>query len=738
MGPLSLSVLALLAGNAPLAHPSDSLRVCVADAISRTPVYGASITVWPTPQPPITQQSTPRQSTPPAPVRPSPGAGACATVAGDSLLVQRVGYHAHTARLAGNNITQTVWLVPIGAQPAERELTHSSPHALSPVVVTSTRNRQSERAGRTTHTVLANNARRAGAATTAQLVSQLAYANVRSARGETALSLRGARREQVVVTLDGLPLNDPATGSADIRDIPLAALGSATAILGADPLGAGPGASGGVIALSSATQRMLAMRLGTLGERSVQGAWVAPLPSLVAHSAAMYQTSRNNFSFVNTAGASGTRSREVRVNNDETRASVTAGAIGNVWQLFVLGAWSERGMVGPQNVRTYDADRAITNTLMARAQYAANGIQVVGGSRVFSLAYRDPNRPALNTTAHAYAHDAEIRGQRTHTNPMAGNNAGAKPTWYLGWRAGGGVDQLTAGGGIAQQRNRLFASAHNVWQAVHTRAELGLRVDAVQPRGGQPTIVQPSLAVSAERRVLPQLTITARAAQAVRTPTLYDLYFSAPQRLSVVPLNAERVRADLELSVRAEFATPVGTVHATTAAVHRETRDAIVWFPGNFGWSPSNVGSEMLNGLDGRIALSSAPLTLSAWFTAYNTQLTLGDFTIPSPYVPQLAAGSQVVVRTPVGDVSALTHSLGRRPFTAGPANPDFELPAVTLVDMAFTKDVAHAQSLLPGRATVTLSVQNATNVAWQSVRGFPSPGRTWALSLTLQPTSSQ
>lgn len=160
----------------------------------------------------------------------------------------------------------------------------------------------------------ADDARRAGAASTAALVDRLPFTQVRSARGASAVSLRGARREQVVVTLDGLPLNDPSTGVADLSDIPLVALGSASVMLGADPLGAGPGASGGVLSLSTAADRLLAVRAGALGQRSLEGAWNGLVGPTLARVSARHGVAQNDFLFDNDAGVSPVRER--RINND--------------------------------------------------------------------------------------------------------------------------------------------------------------------------------------------------------------------------------------------------------------------------------------------------------------------------------------------------------------------------------------------------------------------------------------
>src|SRR5690606_33976121 len=109
-------------------------------------------------------------------------------------------------------------------------------------------------------TLDADSARAFGVGTTGALVALLPYTFPRSARNEATLSLRGARREQVAVTLDGLPLTDPATGLADLADIPLVALGGMTVAPGSDPIGTGPGAAGGVLALHTGAGTVVSTR----------------------------------------------------------------------------------------------------------------------------------------------------------------------------------------------------------------------------------------------------------------------------------------------------------------------------------------------------------------------------------------------------------------------------------------------------------------------------------------------
>jgi len=696
--------------------PSDSVTICVVDARTRAPLVGAVITA--------------RASS--ATVHPSRRlAGACAYLPAvraeppvDSVLVERTGFLAR--RMAVPSLAwpagDTLWvaLLPVDATRAER---------LAEVQVTATRRAASasdaRTAGRTTAALQTTDARIAGASTVNAVLALMPFTNLRSARGETGLSLRGARREQVAITLDGMALNDPATGIADVSDIPLAGLQSATVALGADPVGTGAGATGGVLALTSSAQRVASMRVGAFGQHAVEGAWHASSGGALWHASAAWRTAVNAFAFVNDAGV--LPQREARVNNDEQRATLSLGVIGSRAQLSLLASTSERGMVGPANVRTYDADRSHTDRLLVRAQTTLRGTTLSSGVRRMLLRYVDPTRPALDTRAVAWAADAEWRGALRD----------------IAWHLGVGADRLAATGGIVQQRRRGFAAVQRAWSAPRADAsraarwsvDVGARADLIEGNG-----LLPTASIGAERRVArigdgAQLVAFGRAAQAVRVPTLYDLYFSSPQRLFVRTLAPERVDLDVSSGLRMVAGTVRHRASIEGAVVARNTRDAIVWFPGNFGWSPANVGVERLRGVESRAEVAAGIASLSAWITAYEAMLRTNGLNIPTPYVARLAGGAQLQLHTAAQHATIVWRGMGARPYTAGPRNPDFELAALSLVDIT----VAQQLRALPHwpwprlDALAAFSLENAADASWQSVRGFPSPGRAWAMSFTLQ-----
>lgn len=683
---------------------ADSVRVCVRDAATGVPLVGARLRT---------------------------ADGATRTLAGDCDVVPSVEREVTVLRLGYQ--TQVVrWLeqVPLGTRSGQSRAWSTVVIRMLPQIGSATSDSSivrlatqqvtadaptAARIGGVSATLNTDEARARGLSTMNGIIGVLPYTSLRSARGESGLSLRGARREQVVITLDGLPLNDPATGLADVADVPLAALQSATVLPGADPVNSGTGANGGVLALASGGSRLFSLRTGAFGHLAAEGAYAIRAGDTRWRTSFSHLRANNDFSFVNAAGD--TPAREVRVNNDERRTVLTTSVVTARTQWLALASVGERGMVGAANVRAYDEDRSHTTRIFLRGQTAIGGTLLMTGVRHFALRYRDESRPVLNSEANAWASDAEWRG-------------GA---WRGAWRLGIGADGLRGTGSVVQQRSRAFAAWS--WQPTLTAEsrlvfDVGARADVIERSGVQPTAVGGVTWRALGSRNGSSWSLHARGAQAVRVPTLYDLYFSSPQRLAVRALDPERVTHDLSAGTQLVWQQAGWRAVAEGTLVSRDTRNAIVWFPGNFGWSPANVGFERLRGSESRIDLSSRRASVSAWHTWYRSELRSGSLLVPTPYVPLHSLAANTAWRVGAHTVSANVRRQGRRPFTAGPRNPLFELPAVTITDVAWSQRrvFAHVDVLW------SVSLDNVTNVQWQSVRGFPMPGRGWSASLTFAP----
>jgi len=612
-----------------------------------------------------------------------------ASAGGDTLLVRRVGYRPALAAPAGA-AEILVRLVPVAVP-------------LGRVTVVA---RDEADAGRMQAAVAVRELREAGVRSSAQAASRLPFVAARGTHGDVRLSMRGSRAEQVLVTLDGVPLNDPAVGSADFADLPLAALGGIAVLPGANPLG-GPGASGGTLALTSGDGTVLSASGGAFGRYEAEGAVRVPVAGGRVRLGAAAGGARNDFRFVNTADARLTPdTAERRVNNDERRRAVFASAVLPRVQLLALASEVERGLVGGMNVRTYDHDRGHTGRLLLRAASDFRGTSVSASARGLATRYRDQLHPESDADARSASVDVE----------------GSRALGPVQLRAGGGADRLRASGAApidGAVRRRAFVSAGAGARRGVARATAGVRLDGIERAG-----VRPSASVAAElgdARVL-----FARVSQAFRAPSLYDLYFASPQRLLPAAVRPERVTLDAELGARLTSAR--GAVAASV--FERRTRDAIVWFPGNFVFSPANVPRERARGAEARAEVRGAWWEAAAWAGAYGTRLDAEPLVLPTPYAPRAAGGGAATARRGPAALTTTLRAFGRRPFRAAPASRRNELPGLALVDVSAGWE-ADARG---ARVLVTAGVENVGGVRWESVRSYPSAGRAWSVGVTVEP----
>lgn len=90
--------------------------------------------------------------------------------------------------------------------------------------------------------------------------------------GRKRISIRGSNANQVLVLLDGVPLNDPLTGEVDLNQIPLAGVEEIKMVKGGNSSRYGSGALGGVLEIISKQTPLDEIRLsGQFGEYGALG-----------------------------------------------------------------------------------------------------------------------------------------------------------------------------------------------------------------------------------------------------------------------------------------------------------------------------------------------------------------------------------------------------------------------------------------------------------------------------------
>lgn len=609
------------------------------------------------------------------------GVFALSAARGDTVTIRRVGYRETTVVIGMESIR-------IALQPVT--------HALKRVNVVGSATAE---AARVAAVRVVGEERAAAATSLADVVQRIPYVASRGARGEVVISMRAARSEQVLVLLDGLPLNDPATGVADLSDIPLAALGTVTATPGSDAARYGSGASGGVLSLNTANASVLAVHAGSFGARGIEGAAVARAADWSLRGGVHWSRDDADFPFVNDERSPDTL--EHRVNAGVQRSSVFGSAVGPRLQLFALGTRAERGLGGAINNRSNDTVRETLRRLSIRLGAAHGDWRAGVGIRALDLTIRDPRRPTYGSDAGAFVLEADA----------------ASVFRGVAIRLGAAAERATGTFLDAPVRPRAHAAIERPFDARALRIMAAVRGDIVRDGGAH---LSPSLAIERGGSVV----LFARVAQGFRVPSFYDLYFASQSGVALGDVRPERVLLDAEAGVRATR----GVVTASTSLFTRRTRDAIVWFPGFGLWSPQNVHRETARGVEGRVLAAARMWRLDAWGAAYSTRSLVDGIEIATPYVPRAAGGASA--RAVVGrfTLSASLSALGRRQFLLAPASRGSELPGVALGDAA----LAYRFPLRRASALLTVGVSNIADVRWESVRRYPTPGRSVTAALVL------
>ena len=645
----------------------DTVRGRVLDASSSAPVAAALVTV-----------AGSRATTDDA------GAFQLVVRSGDTVVVRRIGYRP--ARQAVRAGPVTVWLIPEAVPLGAREV-RGAPSGLD--------------LGRLGATIEAAALRRGGAVTLGDAAPRLPLVSARSLRGGVALSMRGSRPEQVLVLLDGVPLNDPATASADVSEVPLLAIGSATVLPGAAGATYGSGASGGVISLSTGHGSAASIYGGAFGRAGAAGAASAALGGAMARVGAEWSYARNDYPFANTDR--GDRP-ERRANNDEHRVALFGSATGHRARLALLASTVERGLVGPVNVTAFDGARGRTRRAMLSVATGGTTWMVRASARGLGVAYEGP--PARSTHA-----------------TWSGDVEAGTALLGIGIRAGIAADHASGTALRDTMRPRTFVALDRRFELGAWHGAASARLDAVRDAGVR---VSPALAL--ERSGL--VTLHGRVGRAFRAPTLYDLYFASPRWLSPgASLRPERVDVDVEFGAR--VASHAGEI--AFAVFERRTSDAIVWLPGTFDWHPSNVGRELVRGAEARARLRARWLTVDTWGGSRITRLHIAgdEVDVRTPYVPYADGGATVTASAGALTVFAAATVIGRRPIASVP-NPSAssELPSVFLLDA----DVTWRTRVRGAAAALSIAVRNAADSRWYSTARYPAPARSWLASVLLQP----
>ena len=528
--------------------------------------------------------------------------------------------------------------------------------------------------------------------------------------GAQVLSVRGSRPEDVLVLLDGVPLNDPLTGRANLAMIPTSTLESGTLVHGAASQRYGAGAGAGVLLLTSRTghgsgvgggvrmESFGGMGLDLQAEASGQEGRLA-----LSLSAAKAE---NDFSFRNPVAPGG--ATEVRANADAASVhGALTSASGPVFASIRFDR-AERGVPGRAGTRAFAEARAED-----RSWIAAAGLELpqVRGSASYGwhrLGYRASSEEASSTQ--------DVREFR-----LAGEVDLPSSPVTLGTRV---TREEVQGEAIAGSPGRTTVGARVAAGLASGRFRVDPAVSA--DVAGDRVIASPEVSAT----WLPSETarIWARVGQGFRLPTFGDLYFSSQYQLRANPdLEAERITFDSELGIGVRTVSGGVEFETSASAWARRTENPIVWLASSVAlWSPRNLGELHASGLDLQVELVSRRRAAFGWRaqlvgTLQRSRVGFGGNRNPLPYEPGTAGRASF---------EAWSGATGFRLDVRYTGARSTSLAATRTLEGFTTLDLSTRYQLDAGSLRIGLfaRIENIMDREYQLIELFPEPGRHFTL----------
>ncbi|MBA3496715.1 MAG: TonB-dependent receptor [Gemmatimonadales bacterium] len=530
----------------------------------------------------------------------------------------------------------------------------------------------------------------------------------RADNGPASPQVRGSGPDEVLVVVDGFPVNDPLTGRADLSRISSREVSGVTLLPGAQSVRAGSRAIAGVIVVDTRHDvrpevSTWAGSHGAFGARA--GASVSPLTASVSA-----ERHPDDYPF---------RVPEVRGGGESLRRNAGgeqyAGALTLTGPVDVVlrGSLADRGLPGTTTNPTRSA-RASDRSVLLGAR--TSGPTLIAGTLQWLEARASDPAPPTGLPYDAYTSGAGGTLEAGYRWPAAA----------LGWRGSVAV--------AGEARANRFAGDGVRRDASFTQGSLRIEARLVTSRGAVTWSVAPAVRVDAwtgstspraSARVdagwqRGRTSATLAIGSAVTPPVLADLFFREGVGVRVNPdLRPERVRWEVEAGIRREL--PAGSTIGVRMFAGR-VADMIVWAPDfRFIWSPRNFD----------VVRRGGELTL-AWRPRPDLRLSSGAtysaVTYDTPggpqvqYRPRVTYDAAFVWSSGPWAADLRWHRIGRRfPNSAG-TNPR---PAISLID-------AGLERRLGAGLTIRGAVRDLTDRRAEFLAAHPTPGRSVSLTLSL------
>lgn len=557
------------------------------------------------------------------------------------------------------------------------------------------------------------------------------------------VSIRGSSSNQVLILVDGVPLNSAISGSADLSRVALETVERVTVRTGAQSARYGPRAMAGVIEIETRKPRQeltAYVRTGALGEHNASLALANSVPmrrmSLGASVSGDYRTVEGDFSYTLPALRGG--GRAARINSDATAKQVLGGLTldGDFGSVALRGTWQ-------------DTDRGLAGTIIqpsstGRQGHTRAGVGASGQGSLKRIAWtlatdvtHEDGTFNDNTPPFGQAFNDTIQATSITASTSATVSAGASTT-----AIGGELRTLDVKSTMLAPDSPHWQQLLGVWgntryshtlpaSSIQFDAELSARADhnsftndaALSPRG---------LVRLSRGAVATSFSIGSGYAP----PTLSDQFFHEGVQVRANPaLKPERTKQDIEARLTIRETGISRFVIAGEAAVFRSNIDGmILWLPDfRFIWSPTNYNVDRSGWeLSGKVGLPSARVEAQATLNRNDVTYAGGVISGQVAYRPRNSANINVSFAPSLFRVDVSNRYIGVRRTIAG--------SGLNALDPYWMSDVKISTAFQKSGWSFSpaASVENALNRSAAMLVDYPFPPRTWTVALRVRRSTSQ
>ena len=547
------------------------------------------------------------------------------------------------------------------------------------------------------------------------------------------VSIRGSSANEVLVVVDGTPINSPITGEADLSRIGIESLERVAVLPGAQSARYGSRALAGVVIIETrrAEDASAAAAFGAWGERNLSAsAGGTRLHNSVNTAASLtgdYRETKGDFSYEVPLLRGGGRAR--RVNGDARAVGLLATTSLDAERggARVSAEWQtrSRGMPG-SIVQPSTTGRQHDSRVAGGADGRWNAGSITTAINLDAARERatfvDPSPPFGSV----YDDAVDANTLSLSVASTATTNVGT---------ATAGVDTRT----IGVTSTMLAANAPHrqhqagVWLTTRAYREVGNDVDVAidasarvdQDSYLRHAVVSPRVGLTASRAVA---SLSVFYGGAYAPPSLADQFFH--EGVLVRPnqdLQPERVRDELEVrgSLR-DVDLGVARVGVEAAAYRANVRGMILWQPNfQFIWSPSNFDVSRSGwDLNGHASIPRIGVDASASFSRTDVRYAGSVLQGQVAYRPRSTANASLSATHWSTRLEASTRYIGARRTVIGSALNSLE--PYTLTDVRVSRAIArHGWHM-----DATVGVENVFDRAASMLVDYPFPGRSWTVSL--------